>query len=736
MQDGLREDPERPGQRATAPDAAKSPDEAPSEEGADAASDLAMSVRRKTIAVQTFLVAAVLIVFGQTMFYEFVTFDDPTYVFANPHISAGVTLRGITWVFTHSHASNWHPLTSMSHMLDCQWYGLKPGGHHLTNVLLHCMVAALLFSLMKQMTGRLWPSAFVAAVFAIHPLRAESVAWVAERKDVLSGLFFVLTLMAYVRYARLPFSLRRYLAVLGLFILGLMCKPMLVTLPFVLLLLDYWPLERFGSGKAFGRPIKVLVLEKLPLLALAAASCLVTLVVQEHALSSIALPWRIANSIVSYASYVGEFFWPANLCILYPHPDFRLAISKVVVAAIVLAAISIGVLLLRRKHPYLLVGWLWYLGMLVPVIGVVQVGSQAMADRYTYLPQIGLCMGLTWLVVDLGRAWPHRAVLGGIVSVAIVATLMVCACRQTQSWRDSKTLWQRTIDCAQGNALAYNNMGVVLQKRGQFEEAVACYNKAIQISPLYDKPYYNLGRIAEKDHKTDEAVRYYRKALKINPDLWLAHNNLANNLLRQGKRDEAIEHFRLAVESDPDVPLARCSYGDALYGAGRDREALAQWREALLVLPNEAMLVNRVACILATDADASLRDGAKAVELAERARDLSHGKSAVVLDTLAAAYAENGQFASAVRTAEEALPLLAEAKKKAEAHAVQNFRKAVAGLWRDDANRKAADRIDNLYHAVVVLWFCDQNQQAEADAIGDRIELYRANKPCHQRILR
>ena len=407
-----------------------------------------------------FLAAITFAVFGQTLRHEFVNYDDDVYVYENPEVSRGLTLQGIVWAFTHVHSSNWHPLTWISHMLDCQLYGLSPGGHHLTNILLHTATAILLFLVLRRMSGALWRSTFVAAVFAIHPLRVESVAWVAERKDVLSGVFFMLTIGAYVRYVQKqsrvePSSLRfaapesrgssanssspgprlwtlDYCLVLLFFALGLMCKPMLVTLPFVLLLLDYWPLGRVAGGEwrvtRFGAQVpqlhpeclglisQPLLLEKPPLFGLAVASGVVTIFAQTGAIQSfehVSLPLRMGNALMSYVDYLGQMFWPAGLAVLYPFTAGGVGVSGVVLSLVLLAGISAGVFVLRRR-PYFLTGWLWYLLMLVPVIGIVQVGAQARADRYTYLPQIGLYVLLTWAAADLCAGWRHRrAVLGG-----------------------------------------------------------------------------------------------------------------------------------------------------------------------------------------------------------------------------------------------------------------------------------------------------------------------------------
>ncbi|MGA2259578.1 MAG: hypothetical protein ABSG53_33295, partial [Thermoguttaceae bacterium] len=385
------------------------------------------------------LLVAVIAVFGQTARYDFVNFDDDIYVYENWHVQAGLTVEGIAWAFGQSHASNWHPLTWLSLMADVQVVRTEQGPlararlaveMHTVNVVLHAVNAAIVFLVLMEMTAGVWPSAFVAAVFAVHPLHVESVAWISERKDVLSGLFFMLTLAAYLGYVRRPFSLLRYLLVTALFALGLMAKPMLVTLPFVLLLLDYWPLGRISPrrvGKTPGYPeyllagptvpdgaarrLQVVLLEKLPWLVLAAISCMVTYLAQRTAVTPFErLPlWsRIANALVSCVAYLGQFFYPAGLAVLYPHPQNDLSVWKIIGSALLLAGISLAVLACRRKCPYLLVGWLWYLGMLVPVSGLVQVGAQAMADRYTYLTQIGLYIALAWTAVHISRPWRYR----------------------------------------------------------------------------------------------------------------------------------------------------------------------------------------------------------------------------------------------------------------------------------------------------------------------------------------
>jgi len=541
-----------------------------------------------------FLVAITFVVFGQTLRHEFVNYDDDVDIYENPEVVRGLTFKGIVWAFTHVYAANWHPLTWISHMLDCQLYGLSPGGHHLTNILLHTATAILLFLVLRRMTGAVWRSAFVAAVFAIHPLRVESVAWVAERKDVLSGVFFMLTIGAYVRYVRHPWSPARYGLVMLLFALGLMCKPMLVTLPFVLLLLDYWPLGRVTgdkwqvTGEKKGNP-STLLLEKLPLFGLAVASGVVTLFAQTDTIKlfdQISLPLRVDNALVSYVAYLGQMFWPSGLAVLYPFTAGNFGVSRVVLSLVLLAGISAGVFILRRRRPYFLTGWLWYLIMLVPVIGIVQVGSQVRADRYTYLPQIGLYLLLTWAAVELCAGWRHRRVVLGGCAMVILVALIFCARVQTSYWQNSESLWTHTLACTSDNAIVHNNFGNVLFKKGSVDEAIVHYQKALQIEPDYAKAHLNLGNVLLQEGSVDEAITHYQKVLQINPDYVEAHYNLGNALIKKGSVDEAITHFQKALQIKPDYAEAHNNLGNALFKKGSVDEATVHYQKALQITPD------------------------------------------------------------------------------------------------------------------------------------------------------
>ncbi len=559
-----------------------------------------LSDRWTVFGVCLFLAAAIWVVFGQTLHYAFVNFDDDDYVYDNLEVARGLTLPGIVWAFTHVYAANWHPLTWISHMLDCQLYGLHAGGHHLTNILLHMATAILLFLVLSWMTGFLWRSAFVAAVFALLPFRVESVAWVAERKDVLSGVFFMLTLWAYVRYARRPWSVARYGWVVLAFGLGLMCKPMLVTLPFVLWLLDYWPLNRVAAGAGRGHPLPIsrrLILEKLPLFGMAAAACVATLFAQTVTLASVAqisLPMRVGNALISYVTYLGQMFWPSGLAVLYPFTVRSVGGSAVVLSLAVLAGVSAGVFVLGRGRPYFLTGWLWYLVMLVPVIGIVQVGDQTRADRYTYLPQIGLYILVTWAAADWCAGWRHRrVVLGGLATVVLVA-LTWCAHTQTSYWRDSESLWTHTLACTSGNFIGQNNLGNALLQNGDVDDAITHFQEALQINPGYVEAHINLGNALFQRGKVDEAIAQYQRALQINPDYAGAHYDLGNALLRQGSVDEAIAQYQRALQIRPDYALAHGNLGNALLQKGNVDEAVAHIQRALQIKPGNATAHNNL----------------------------------------------------------------------------------------------------------------------------------------------
>ena len=638
--------------------------------------------RRIIVAIYLLLTGLSLAVFSQTIRHNFVNFDDDVYVYNAPVIQSGLTLKGIAAAFASPHAGNWHPLTTLSHMLDCGLYGLNAGGHHATNVVLHTIAALLLFHVIRQMTGALWKSAILAALFAVHPLHVESVAWVSERKDVLSAVFFFLMLDAYVRYAR-EATITRYLVVTALFVAGLMSKPMLVTAPIVLLLLDYWPLRRFEqiastTGKAkISRPgnkkhiIQRLCLEKIPWLILSAGAGVITFVLQKRAAGSLPpLPflWRAENAVMSYVIYAWKTLWPTRLAVFYPHPNDTLATWQVILAIAFLLAVTCAVIVWRDKRPYLFTGWFWYLVMLVPVIGIVQVGEQGHADRYTYLPSIGLFLMAVWAageVAALGQArlWRGVATAGTIV---IIAALGCAAFAQTSYWRNSETLWEHTLAVTSNNDVAHNNLGYLSVDRGELDKAMSHFEAASKIRSNKLDPHYNLGTafvemnigdaLARKG-QPDEAMAHFEQAIKLQPDYAEAYYNRGNVLYAKGEIDEAIADFEKALQMQPTHADAHTGLGNALLRKGALKEAIAHYSQAMALAPKDPHSRSNLAWVLATSSDASIRDGAKAVELARQAISLSGGKDSLFFRSLAAAYAETGRFSDATTEIQQAIAI-------------------------------------------------------------------------------
>ncbi len=528
------------------------------------------------------LAAAVLAVFSGAFQCDFVNYDDPSYVTSNAEVKQGLTGPGAAWAMTTGAASNWHPLTWISHMADVSLYGLDPRGHHLTSVLLHAVNAVLLFLLLRELTGATGRSAAVAALFALHPLRVESVVWISERKDVLSTLFWILAVWTYARYVRQrrPFH---YALSLIFFVLGLMSKPMVVTLPFVLLLMDYWPLRR-------KEPAARLLWEKAPYFALSAVSCVITVVVQHRGgaisqMAALSLGARVANLFVSYARYLQKMFWPVNLSILYPHLR-QWPVWAVTVAIVVLTLITAGVVWRRRAQPYLLAGWLWFLGMLIPVIGLVQVGIQSMADRYTYLPSVGVWIMVVWGAHEaLARLRDGRVILGGATAVALTICALLTV-KQTSYWRDSQALFQHAVDVTENNYLAYNNIGYYLSNKGKGAEAMPFYKRSLEINPNYEDAHNNLGFVLAGMGSNNEAIAEYLSALSLNSNLTEAHNNLGNALNAVGQSDAAISEFRTALEEDPHHAQAHNNLGVTLATHGRLDEAIEQFQMAIRARPD------------------------------------------------------------------------------------------------------------------------------------------------------
>jgi tetratricopeptide (TPR) repeat protein len=546
--------------------------------------------RGGTLWIPLALIVVSVAVYAPLGHFDFVKWDDPQYVTDNATVLAGLTWHGVAWAFTTTHGPYWHPLTWLSHMLDVQLYGLDAGGHHHTNIVLHIATTLLLFGLLRRTTGALTRSAFVAALFAVHPLHVESVAWIAERKDVLSALFWMLTLWAYGRYTARP-GVRRYLAVMLLFACALMAKPMVVTLPFALLLVDVWPLRRGAIDRAAGW--SRLVIEKVPLVALAAAVGVATVVLQRGqgalpALDAIPLSLRLANALISYVAYIGLMFWPAHLAALYPYPRTLPAWWAIAGAALTLIGISVVAVRTARKHPYVLVGWLWYLGTLVPVIGLIQSGEQAMADRFVYIPLVGLFVILAWGIPDLLERWPaRRAALPAAAAAAILACAVVSR-HQVEYWADNLTLWERVVEATGPNDRGQSNLAMALEDAGRVSDAIPHYTEALRINPRFVDAYDNLGLALASQGRTADAVAIYREVLRLKPTDADAHNNLGKILAEQGKVDEAVVHFSQAVRLKPQFSEAHNNLANALATGGKLGEAITEYTEALRLQPDFA----------------------------------------------------------------------------------------------------------------------------------------------------
>jgi Flp pilus assembly protein TadD len=560
--------------------------------------------------------------------HDFVNFDDPQYVTENVRVSAGITWDGIRWALTTGTAGNWHPLTWFSHMLDVQLFGVTPGPHHVMNVILHIANTLLLFGVLWRMTGALGRSAFVAALFAAHPIHVESVAWISERKDMLSTLFWLLTLWAYVKYVKDKKPMWYALAFMCL-ALGLMSKPMLVTVPCVLLLLDYWPLRR---------PLdKGLVIEKLPFFALAAASSVVTFRAQSHggavsALAALPLTSRLGNALVAYLGYIEKMLWPSGLTALYPYSRSGYG-WRPAVAIAVLAAVSVMVLKAGRRRPYLPVGWLWYLGTLVPVIGIVQVGVQSMADRYTYVPLIGLFIMIAWGVVDLSLGVGRLRFGIPAAAVIVISACAVAARIQVRYWRDSLTLWQHAIHVIPNNSHAETALGSVLEEQGKIQEANALFLDALRLEPDFAEAHNKLGVLLANQGRVSEAVPHYEAALRFKPSLPEAHYNLGNAHAAQGKTREAIGNYLEALRLRPDDPASHNGLGSALDDEGKTEEAVAQYLEALRLNPRLADAHNNLGAARAKQGrpDEAISEFLAALEINPKHAD-AHYNVAVLLN--------------------------------------------------------------------------------------------------------
>jgi Flp pilus assembly protein TadD len=557
-------------------------------------------------------IAAAIVVFAPLSHFDFVKWDDPQYITDNAVVLSGLSWHGVVWAFTTTHGPYWHPLTWLSHMLDVQLYGVDPGAHHVTNILLHLATTVLLFVVLARATREWWKSVFVAALFALHPLHVESVAWIAERKDVLSAFFWMLTMWAYVGYVERP-SVTRYLAVAALCACALMSKPMAVTLPFALLLFDVWPLER---------PLSVrLIVEKLPLVALAAVASVVTFAIQSRQgvlpeLAAVPLSLRLSNALTAYVAYIGLTFWPSGLAALYPYPTAVAPASALAGAALVLIGVTAAAIVVVRRHPYVLVGWLWFLGTLVPAIGLVQSGEQSMADRFTYIPLVGLFVIVAWGVPDLLERWPVRRRFLPVAAIVVVVACAIVSSRQVQYWSDNLTLWQRAVDATGPNYRAQGNLAMALQDAGRTSEAIAHYREALRINPRFVAAYDNLGLALAGAGRQGDAIALYEEMLRLKPDDTNAHNNLGKLLAEDHKVDEAIPHFRKAIGIKPDLAEPHNNLANALASEGNAADAAAEYREAIRLKPGFADAHNGLGGALA--AQGRLEEAAAEFETAVR----------------------------------------------------------------------------------------------------------------------
>ena len=596
------------------------------------------------------LLAATLAVYSQVRNYDFVNYDDPEYVGENPHVRAGLTADSLAWALTSFDAANWFPLTWITHMADCQFFGMESGWHHLTNVWLHALNALLLFAVLKRMTGARWPSALVAFLFALHPLHVESVAWVAERKDVLSAFFWFLTLWCYARYVERP-GVGRYLTVLLTFSLGLMAKPMIVTLPFVLLLLDVWPLRRASWAKPR-------LLEKLPLLALAAGASVLTFLAQRSSgavapLVGMPLALRLENALVSYLVYIGDMLWPAGLAVLYPLPR-RLPFWEVAAAGLALAGISLVVARQWRARPYLTVGWCWYLGTLVPVIGLVQVGTQSHADRYTYVPMIGLTIMLAWGAAELVRRRPRAR--NAVIAAAVAACTASLAVTwfQIEYWASTETLLGHTLEVTSANFIMHHNLADYYLQHGRNEEARQQDAEALRINPMYMEARLNLALALSLLGRPGDAEVEYRRVLEQQPEgkqMVLAHSGLGAALAAQHRTTEALPELELAVQLRPESAEGHYNLGTALAELGRNGEAASELAIAVRLEPGDAEAHYRLAVALAAQDQRNEAAGEFAVVAQLRPAD------AVTQYNLAIALARAGRLDEAIAHFSEALRL-------------------------------------------------------------------------------
>ena len=596
-----------------------------------AANERTSTFDRADVLILFGLAAVTFAIYAQVIGHHFISLDDNSYIKGNSMVNRGITLDGLAWAFTTFHAVNWHPLTWISHMIDSQLFGMFAGGHLLVNALIHTANTLLLFWFLLRTTGWRWSSALVAALFALHPLHVESVAWASERKDTLSTFFGLLSLIAYARYAEAP-SIRRYAWTFITLALGLMAKPMLVTWPFVMLLLDYWPLGRIcaqerdqrvrgtsQSEAATATALRGLVVEKIPLFVLVAASAVITFLAQSHGgtvrgLAEAPLTLRLANALVSYVKYLLLAFWPNDLALYYPYAG--IPAWQIIGATLLLIAITAFCFFQHKLRPYLIVGWLWFLGTLFPVIGLLQVGGQSMADRYFYIPSIGLFIALVFGLTDLAKKWRVAPLLGAGVPLGVLLVLATLTNAQIQRWRDSFTLFEHTLAVTPPNVLIEHNLGQALGDAGRYDEAAVHFEKALQMDPNFYDALVGLGVTREFQGRLPEAIRYFQAAIHSQPDTPRAHVQLGLALWKQNDYQAALEEMRRASQLAPEDEDIRANFGIALELVDRLPEAIEQFHEVLRMNPNDAETHNNLG--LALLASGKARESIPEFEMALR----------------------------------------------------------------------------------------------------------------------
>ena len=553
--------------------------------------------------ISLFLVISVLICYWQVKDFEFINFDDPTYVTDNQAVLSGINKDSIIWAFSFEDKSNtyWHPLSWLSHMLDVQLYGLNPGQHHLTNVIFHCLNSLLLFFVLLRTTGAIWQSALVATLFAVHPINVESVAWVTERKNVLSTFFCLLTLMTYAFYTEKPGNFR-YAVMFICFVLGLLAKPMLVTLPFVLLLLDNWPLDRLNllqPGAERWRILFNLFLEKIPLFLTSGLSIyLASASIQNSglyiSLQSTPVTLRIANALVSYIKYIGILIWPQNLAVFYPFPR-TVGTYQILGALLVIVCISILVMTAYKKQTYLMIGWFWFLGTFVPVIGLIQAGLwPALADRWAYVPMIGLFIILAWGLFEILARWPLQKFKFAVILLMVAGCLMAVSWKQIGYWKNSVTLFNRAVVVTKNNFIAQNNLGHALLMRDEITEAAEHFRKSSEINPGFAAAHLNMAMVLDRQGKLEQAIKHYVKALEIKPNNTDAHNNLGSTWYRLGRTDKAYAHYLAAIKINPAYADAYNNLGAVSIRMGDPKRAVFFFGKALKINPESESAQNNL----------------------------------------------------------------------------------------------------------------------------------------------